>query len=100
MIVHDGNLPEVVADDRDTGRPEHGTDCRPREEAPTRHLPHSCDDGDEGAHDRNEPADDERLVAVLVEEIDRLVEVFALEEPRSEERRVGKEGRSRGWPDE
>ena len=38
------------------------------------------DDGDEGAHDRHEAADDEGLVAVPVEEGRRLVEVLLLED--------------------
>jgi len=60
--------------------PEHGADGTPGEEALAVHPAGTRDQGDERAHDRDEAADDQCLVAVLVEEGVGLVEVVLLQD--------------------
>jgi hypothetical protein len=52
-----------------------------QEEPAAVHAGHAGDDGDVGAHEGHEAADDERLVAVPVEERRGLVEVLSLDDP-------------------
>ena len=72
-------------------------DRAPDEEPAPLHHGDAGDDGDVGAHERHEPADHQRLVAVLVEERAGLVEVLALEDPAVAlvERWPDRRGRSR-----
>ena len=72
---------EEVAHQRDAGDPQHGADRAPGEEPAALHERDAGDHRDVGADERDEPPDDQRLVAVLVEERLGLVEVLALEDP-------------------
>ncbi len=74
-------LAEEVAEQGDPEHPQSGADRAPQEEAAAVHPGDAGDDGDVGAHERHEAADDQRLAAVLVEERGGLVEVLALEDP-------------------
>ena len=60
--------------------PQHRADQAPQEEPVPLHPGHPGHHGDVGPHERDEAADDERLVAVAVEERGRLVEVLALDD--------------------
>ncbi len=71
---------EEIPQQGEQRRPQHGTDRRPGEEPPPLHPAHAGDDGDVGPHDRHEAPEHERLVAILVEELVRLVEVLLLGE--------------------
>ncbi len=88
---------EEVAEQRDLGDPEHRADGAPDQEPAPLHPGDARHDGDVGAHERHEPADHQRLVAVLVEELLGLVEVLLLQDPAVAmlERRPDGRGRSR-----
>ena len=93
LLPEDGEgRAEEVAGEHQPEDPEHGTDGRPGEEALAIHLADASDDGDEGPHDRHEAADDQRLVAVLVEEGLGLVEVLALDDPAVALSQLGPDG--------
>ena len=62
------HVAEEVAEQRDRRRPTAPRRPAPEEEPAAVHPGHAGDDGDVGAHERHEPADDQRLAAVLVEE--------------------------------
>ena len=68
---------QEVAEQGDADDPQHGADEAPHEEPAPLHPGHAGHDGDVGADERHEPADHQRLVAVLVEERLGLVEVLA-----------------------
>jgi len=81
LVLEDGEgLAEDVAVRGDDAGPECGADGRRGEEPSAVHPAHAGDDGDEGPDDGDEPADDEGLVAVPLEEGVGLVEVLLLEE--------------------
>jgi MFS family permease len=81
VLQHREGLPQEVPEQGDPGRPQHRSDQAPGEEPAAVHPADAGDDGDERAHDRHEPTDDQGLVAVMVEEGVGLVEVALLEEP-------------------
>ncbi len=81
VLQHGERLPQEVPEQGDPGRPQHRPDQAPGEEPAAVHPADAGDHGDERAHDRDEPADDQGLVAVLLEEGVGLVEVALLEEP-------------------
>jgi hypothetical protein len=82
---------EVLADDRDVAEEEAGQHEQPDpenrshhivgEESAVAHRPDPGHERREGADDRNEPRQDDRLAAVLLVERVRAVEVLLLEKP-------------------
>lgn len=81
VFLHELDIAEEVAGERDEPGPQHGTDGTEGEEATEVHAADAGDGRDKRAHDRHEPSEDDRACAVLLEEGMRFVDVFALEEP-------------------
>jgi hypothetical protein len=75
-----GTLPKTTPASRHS--PTHATRrsrCRAR--TTRRHLRRARDERHERPHDRHEPAEDDRLAAVLLEERVRAIEVLAVHQP-------------------
>ena len=85
-------LAEPVPEQGHPRRPGHTTDHRVGQVPARVHPAHAGHDRDERAHDRHEPAEHDRPVAVAVEELLGLDDVVRLEQPRPrlvEHRRPG-----------
>src|ERR671911_1926123 len=91
VLLDHVDLAQEVAEQRDADRPQEAADHVERDERAVVHARDTGDDRGERAHDRDEPGQDDRLGAVLVEEGVRLLDVLLLEEARvgaAEDRRA------------
>src|SRR5699024_8495398 len=82
IVPNPGDLTQEVAHDGDTGRPDHGSDRRVGEVPAGLHPADPGDRGDEGAHDRDEPGEDDRARPVTFEGLVGRVDVLLFEQLR------------------
>ena len=93
VVLDEGNVAQEVAGDGHPACPEHTTDCGVGDEMPKIHLADAGHQRDECADDRHEARQDERTVAVALEEDVGLVDVGLLEDlPASPERGLNSGG--------
>ncbi len=75
VLLDDGYVAEEIAGTEDAPDPDQSADHVEGEEAAVVHRADACHEGGEGADDGNEAGDDDRLAAVTVEELLRLLQV-------------------------
>ena len=81
MVFDAGNqTAEEIADEQHRPDPEHRSQHVISRVRAQWHTPKSCHDWHEGAHDRHETRNDERLAAVLHEKLMGADQVFLLEQ--------------------
>ncbi len=81
VVPDERDLPQEVAEHGDPAAPQHAADQVEDHEAAVVHPAHPGDDRGEGAHDRHEAGQHDRLRSVSLEEGGGLLDVLLLEDP-------------------